>query len=588
MDNNKIVIGVCGHIDAGKTTLAECLLYKTKTIRKLGRVDHEDAFLDYNKIEKEKGITIFNKEARFKYLNKEYIYIDTPGHHDFSKEANRALKIIDCLVLIISANENNYTQSKELFDAIKEYHLPIIIFVNKMDIAYQNEDEILKELKEKLSPNLIKDKQIKELIIDNLIENIDEALINKDIIPIVFGSALKNQNIEDLLNILNDYIKPKEYQDNLNAYIYRANEQYSYLKIISGTLKNKTIFDENNKINEIYLINGNDYKLIQEAYQNDVVAVKGLNFDVGTYLPSLIKDEFSNEHSKLIDVKGNKYNIFNKIKVLNKQIPDLNIRLINDNLYIDIDTSLQEEIVSKIIKEKFNLEVTFKEEEKIEEIVEEEIVEEIKEEHYQYQRMKISDAEVLNIFNNTFNPKQRNISNNKKENVEEKEYKIDTRDLIYLIDGYNLLHFNEELDEMAKDDLFNAREKVINIVADFNGYVNAKCILVFDAYKNNNHIPEIIEKDNLTIVYTKIKQSADFYIQNKTKELAKDYRVTVVTSDLLEQMQVFAYGANRLSSKEFYERYNSLKKNNVKTSFKPNKPFAQLKQILLSDDYIDD
>ena len=128
-DLNKIVIGVFGHVDAGKTTLAENLLYKTGAIRKLGRVDHKDAFLDYNQIEKERGITIFNKEARFNYKDREYIYIDTPGHNDFKEESKRALKILDAVILIISAIDQNIDDTKKIYERLLTYNIPIIIFL---------------------------------------------------------------------------------------------------------------------------------------------------------------------------------------------------------------------------------------------------------------------------------------------------------------------------------------------------------------------------------------------------------------------------------------------------------------------------
>ena len=113
-NTDKIVIGALAHVDAGKTTLAECLLYKTNAIRKAGRVDHKDAFLDFNKLEKDKGITIYNKEARFEYKGREYIYIDTPGHNDFRYERNRSLRILDAAILIVSAIDRTTGDSKPL------------------------------------------------------------------------------------------------------------------------------------------------------------------------------------------------------------------------------------------------------------------------------------------------------------------------------------------------------------------------------------------------------------------------------------------------------------------------------------------
>ena len=589
MANNKIVIGALAHVDAGKTTLAESILFKTKVLRKLGRVDHKDAFLDFNEIEKEKGITIFNKEARFNYKDKEYIYIDTPGHNDFRYETNRSLRILDGAILIISAIDHSYENSKELFDSLNSYNIPVFFFVNKMDIAYKTEDEILNELKENLSPNCLKVEQIPELLETGLIEDINKSLITKEIIPVVFGSALKDNNVDLLLDTLYKYLKVKEYNDKLNAYIYRISnnqkEHYSYIKVLSGTLKNKTSFDENNKINEMYSINGNNYTPIQEAIQNDVVAVKGLkDYKVGTYLPSLQNDyEINNEYTNLIEVEGNKYSIYNDIKALNDELPELNIFLSNDNLYINLKGELQKEIVKKLLKERFNLDVNFIKEEIVEEIIEEEVVEEKSEEHYTYSRMNVSNEEVERIFNNTFNPKERVLSKKQEEKAIKEEVIEPTKELLYLIDGYNLLHFNEELNELSRIDLSDARDKLINIVCDFAGYVNAECILVFDAYKNSEYVSRVSKYNNITIVYTKNKQTADEYIEIKSKELLDEYKVIVVTSDALEQLRVFANGAFRMSSREFYLRYDNFKKNYKKVDYKPNRPLNELR-LLLSED----
>ena len=157
--------------------------------------------------------------------------------------------------------------------------------------------------------------------------------------------------------------------------------------------------------------------------------------------------------------------------------------------------------------------------------------------------------------------------------------------LLYLIDGYNLLHFNEELNELSRIDLSDARDKLINIVCDFAGYVNAECILVFDAYKNSEYVSRIIKHDNITIVYTKNKQTADEYIEIKSKELIDDYKIIVVTSDALVQLRIFANGAFRMSCREFYLRYDNLKKNYKKINYKPNRPLSELR-LLLNDEEI--
>ena len=576
----KIVVGALALVDAGKTTLAEGLLYKTNTIRKKGRVDHKDAYLDFNKLEKEKGITIFNKEARFIYKDIEFIYIDTPGHKELENERNRSLNILDGVILLISANDKSFESSKDLFEILNKKNIPIFIFINKIDIAHDNNEILIKRLQKELNPNCINVDEIEELIKEGLIENIDDSLIKHEIIPIIYGSALKDINIDKLLDTLDKYIKNKPYLDLLNAYIYRIDKnKIAYVKILSGFLKTKMAFDNENKINEMYSPNGNNLKIISEAHQNDIVAIKGLkDYKVGTYLPSLINDlEIKEENTKLLLTSKDPYIVYKQIKSLNDEMPELNIKLIKNDLFINIKGKLKEEIVNRLIKERFDLDISFVLPNK-EEIIEEEIIEEIKEEnHYTYKQENISEEELKRVFNSIYKPKEKNLY--KKEKTEETKeiLYVKPKELLYMIDGYNLMH---ALDDYKDEDFTILRDKVIEMVCDFQGYVNAICILVFDAYKNVDTISKVNKYDNITIVYTKNKQTADEYIEIKSKELKDDYKIIVVSSDYLEQIRVFSNGASRLSSREFIERYNNFKKEKYKTNYKPIKPLNELRKLL--------
>ena len=580
---NKIVIGALAKVDAGKTTLSESLLYKNNVIRKKGRVDHKDAYLDFNNVEKEKGITIFNKEARFSYKDKEYIYIDTPGHNDLNFERDRSLNILDYVILVISAIDD-FTYAKPIYEKLKQGNIKTFIFLNKIDIAHETNEVLIHKLKENISQNIVAIDELEELINDELILDVQTSLSNHEIVPLIYGSALKDINIDLLLETLDKYTVTKQESNNLNAYIYKYDEKgYAHLKIISGTLLNKTAFDSDNKINEIYSINGNNYTSIQKAYQNDIVAVSGLKYKVGTYLPSLINDEdieFLN--NKMVVSSLNAYTLFNKIKSLNELMPELNISLDNDIVTININSSLKEEIVIKIIKDKFNLDISFDilglKPQMVESNPEELEEFESKEEPYIYKREEISDEELRRVFNNTYKPKIRTITKKKKEIKEEQV--ISYKDIIYLIDGYNLLH---ALKEYKEEDFSILRDKVVDMVCDFAGYINGQCVLVFDAYKTEEKKSKIIKHDNITIVYTKNKQTADEYIENKSKELNKDYKVIVVTSDYLEQIRVFANGASRMSSREFIERYDNFSQDK-KIEHKPNRPLESLRQLLEDDD----
>ena len=495
----KIVIGALALVDAGKTTLAEGLLYKTNTIRKMGRVDHKNAYLDFNKLEKEKGITIFNKEARFTYKDSEFIYIDTPGHKELENERNRSLNILDGAILLISANDKTFKSSKELFETLNKRNIPIFIFINKIDIAYDNKETLIKRLQKELNSNCIEIDEIEELIKEGLIENINESLIKHEIIPVICGSALKDINLDKLLETLDTYVFTKPYSDILNAYIYRIDkDKTAYVKILSGTLKTKIAFDDNNKINEMYSVNGNNLNIIKEAYQNDIVAIKGLkDYKVGTFLPSLINDlEIKEKDTKLIICNKDPYIVYKQIKSLNDEMPELNIKLIKNDLFININGKLKEEIVTKLIKERLNLDISFALP-KNEEIIEEEIVEETKtEDHYTYKQENISEEELKRVFNSIYKPKEKILFKKEKNEEIKKETYVKPKDLLYMIDGYNLMHF---LDDYKDEDFSILRDKVIEIVCDFQGYVNASCILVFDAYKNLDTVSKINKYDNISI-----------------------------------------------------------------------------------------
>lgn len=581
----KIVIGALADVEAGKTTLAEGLLYKSGMIRKKGRVDHKDTFLDFDKIEKEKGITLFNKEAFFKYDNQDFIYIDTPGHKDFKAEQQRALKILDYAILVVSAIEQNLTNTKIIYEELKRNKIKTFIFLNKMDIAKEDDDTILNRLKSDISPNILEINDLEELLSIGLITNLNQELIDHNIIPLVKGSALKDINIDFLLSTIKNYTTPNTNNNNLSAYIYRYDENgNAIVKVLSGTLLNKTQFDKDNKINEMYQISGNNYTPIQVANQNDIVAIKGLKYDAGTYLPGLNNIQTTPPiNNKVIETKLSSFDLFNKIKPINKQLPELNIQLVDDKVTIYVNSPLMEEIVLKLLKARFNIDATVAyyvgHESGLESECEEEIEEPKEYVPYTYERQTISNEELNRVFNNTYKQKTRVYT--KKEETKEEKKEIIYKEIIYIVDGYNLLH---SLKEYREEDFQILRDKVVDMVCDFGGYVNAQCVLVFDAYKTEEKRARTINHDNITIVYTKNKQTADEFIEVKTKELTKDYKVIVVTSDYLEQLRVFANGANRMSSREFIERYELFKKD-YKIEHKPNRPLLELRELLEKFDF---
>ena len=578
----KITIGALADIDAGKTTLAEGILYKCGMLRKKGRVDHKDSFLDFEKIEREKGITLFCKEAFFKYKDQDFIYIDTPGHIDFVYEQKRSLKILDYAIMVVSCLEQNLTNTKRIYDELKNNEIKTFIFINKMDIAKESKDVIVKRLKKEISANILSNDELLDLLNEKLISDVDSSMKKHEIVPYIAGSALKDENIDLLLDMLKTYTKTYKNEDKLNAYIYRYNDDdLAIVKILSGHLNSKMYFDKDNKINEMYEINGSNYIPILHAFKGDIVAIKGLKYDAGTYIPSLEKEKGSNIiNNKVIISRLSNYDLYNKIKKLNKQLPELNIKLIDDKVSINLATPLMEEIILKLIKEKYKIDIAISSYIKEEDIeTNEEPIEETKTSlPYTYAKQKISNEELDQVFNNTYKQKIRTYT--KKETKIDEKKKIIYKKIIYIIDGYNLMH---ALDDYKDENFQILRDKVIDMVCDFKGYTSSECVLVFDAYNQFEKRARILIHDNISIVYTKNKQTADEYIEVKTKELVSDYKVIVVTSDYLEQIRIFASGATRLSSREFIERYKLFKKEK-KIIQRPNQPLKDLRKLLELDD----
>lgn len=199
---------------------------------------------------------------------------------------------------------------------------------------------------------------------------------------------------------------------------------------------------------------------------------------------------------------------------------------------------------------------------------------------------RIKKDELDKVMNSLYKPKERVLPANQKKTVQ-----LDTveqiksnKKVVYLIDGYNLMYSIDKIAKIAEKDLISARDKVIDLVCDYQGYSGAQCVLVFDAYKYNGPIPEVIKDYNIAIVYTKADQSADMYIEQKTKELNEEYKIYVVTSDALEQLRILSNNSFRIPCREFLNRYETYKARNKKTDIKKkNQPLKELRKLLFED-----
>ncbi len=391
----KIVIGILAHVDSGKTTLSEALLYQSGNINKLGRVDHKNSFLDTFSLERSRGITIFSKQAVLKYENTEFTLLDTPGHIDFSAETERTLQVLDYAVLVISAAEGIQSHTLTLWKLLSKYHIPCFIFINKMDLDGADKKNVLSQLKTKFSDGCI---DFSSDNIKDFFENIavcDEVLLNRyyedetikteDIIsriksrkifPCMFGSALKLSGIHAFLKCLDKYTVMPNYKKEFAAKVYKISEEkgqrLTFMKITGGVLKVKDILqsDKNKhseKVNQIRIYSGNRFTAAETAEPGTICAVTGISFTLpgdglgaekNTGLPMLAP--LLTYKLNLID-DSDIFTALEKLKILENEDPQLKI-IWNERLseiHIQLMGDVQLEILQSIISERFGIHAVF-------------------------------------------------------------------------------------------------------------------------------------------------------------------------------------------------------------------------------------
>lgn len=829
----KIVIGILAHVDAGKTTLTESLLYKTGQIKKLGRVDHQDAFLDYDTQERQRGITIFSKQAKMIWKDVEFILVDTPGHSDFSSEMERTLQILDYAILVVSGVDGVQVHTKTISKLLDYYHIPTFIFVNKMDISYRSQDELMNDIQKQLGDRCINFSNLdnvyedigmlSEDLMNDYLENemishelIQEAIAKEEIWPCFFGSSLKLEGIEDFLDAVSSYVLETSYGNKFKAKVYKITHdkqgnRLTHVKITGGSLKVKEKIGEE-KVDSIRFYQGDKFEAIEEAFSGDVVALKGLvNVQAGDVLgeerkmvaPQLIS--YMN-YRMLLPIGEDVFNMYRKLKQISEEDPQLKISYneASQEIHVKLMGEIQIEILKNMIYERLNVEVDFDQGsiiylETIQNSVEgvghfeplrhyAEVhlllepglpgtgivignrcktdhlphnfqnlvlthiaetnhpgvltgsdITDIKisllggrhhikhteggdfrqatyrairqglkkaksvllEPYYQYRleipseylsraiydienrqgtfsynevdgevvltgkapirlmqnyqnevvaytkgkgrlycsllgyepcddssviesfhydsesdldrptgsvfcahgagfnvpydqveqymhlpyfitskkenvlrhhttKVSSSDEELERIFMNTYGPIKRNFVRPKVIQKEEmKDVKIKPE--FILVDGYNLIHAWDLCNELLKDSLDLARSKLLDLLANYVGYKRCMMIVVFDAYKVKGSLGKVEKFGNLYVVYTKEAQTADMYIERTTNELAKNYRISVVTSDALEQIIVTSLGASRISSREFILEYNAFTTNSYEEYLRKQK-----------------
>lgn len=832
-----ITIGMLAHVDAGKTTLSEAMLYHTGIIKKMGRVDKKDTYLDYDEQERARGITIYSKQSVMTYQNSSFIFLDTPGHVDFACEMERTLQVLDYAIVIISARDGVQGHTKTIWQLLEHYHIPTFVFVNKMDLSYLTNDEILSELQKNLDSNCFAvDESFEEnisLLNDDLLEkyfdqtlndeDIQNVIAQRQIFPVCFGSALKNEGILEFLNILERYTKEKLYYDVLSGIVFKKiddrNSQLTFIKLTGGRLKVKEQIDDH-KIDEIRIYSGKNYVTVQQCQAGEIIACRGLDqLPIGytfgkTRSIRQVLSPFTSYHIILPD-QIDKHQAIENIKKIGKEDPALQISYDENTqeLKTKVMGEIQLDALKHKIKERFGYDVSFDEgkisyletiRNKVEGvghfeplrhyaevhilleplargegiIIENQcpndllsvnyqklilthmkeiehigvltgspitdikmtllsgkahlkhteggdfreatyrairnglkkadslllepyyhfemtfshsllskIVYDLDRFHSEYQvnsdgdetvisgRMparlmkqyhqqfmsltkgegklfyalngydecldspkiiaeigydsetdrlfptgsvfcqhgagfyvkydevenymhlpysyqykpkartntdyKIDEKELEEIFIRTYGPVKRRLSKEMNRTIErQNEEKVTILPECLLVDGYNIIYSWDSLKKAAAENLDSAREMLINMLCNYQGYRKCLLILVFDAYKVKKNMGSIEKKDNIYIVYTKEAQTADNYIEKVTHDLTQNYQVYVATSDALEQTIIASKGGMRISARELELLIASTDKNGLEEFNRKNK---QMRNYLLAD-----
>ena len=386
----KIVVGILAHVDAGKTTLSEGMLYTSGAIRTMGRVDNRDAFLDTYALERERGITIFSKQAVFPLGTTQVTLLDTPGHVDFSPEMERTLQVLDYAILVISGADGVQGHTRTLWNLLRRYEIPTFVFVNKMDQKGTDAEVLLQELKNVLEEGCVdfsakrdvhfyeeaavcsEDALEEFLEIGRLKkETLQELFLDRQLFPCFFGSALRLEGVKEFVEQMQELIKVPAYPETFGAKVFKiardeAGNRLTYLKITGGSLKVKAVI-EGQKVNQIRIYSGEKYEAVNEVEAGSICAVtglsdtypgEGLGAEQGTYLPVL--EPVLNY--QVIPTEGDDpILLLPKLRELEEEEPQLHIvwEEALQEIHVQLMGEVQLEVLKTLIYERFGAEVEF-------------------------------------------------------------------------------------------------------------------------------------------------------------------------------------------------------------------------------------
>lgn len=406
MHNNKLAVGILAHVDAGKTTLAESILYTCGNIRTMGRVDHGDAFLDNNALERARGITIFSKQAQVTWEDMEITLLDTPGHVDFSAEMERTLQVLDYAILVISGADGVQGHVETLWRLLKRYEIPTFLFINKMDQEGTDKGKLLRQLQERLDEHCIEfgpvaEQENREEFLDAVAmcrescmeeyletgelsrDSIAESIAERQVFPCFFGSALRMTGVQDFLHGMGQYTLMPEYPEEFGARVFKIardgnGNRLTYMKITGGILRVKMpvsneqsatdgekVWEE--KADQLRIYDGAKFSIAEEVPAGGICAVTGLT---KTFAGQGLGMESENglavlepvlTYQILFPEECDPITVLGKLRQLEEEDPQLHLvwKEESSEIHVQVMGEVQIEILKSLIQERFGLEVTF-------------------------------------------------------------------------------------------------------------------------------------------------------------------------------------------------------------------------------------
>lgn len=382
----QIVTGIVAHVDAGKTTLSEALLYQTGALRKLGRVDKGSAFLDPDALEKKRGITIFSHQANLQYQDLKLTLLDTPGHVDFTSQTEQVLSVLDYAILVVSATDGVQGYTRTLWRLLDHYQVPTFIFVNKMDALGTDQQQILNDLQNNLASGCIDfesdnfnedvamtDDNVLEQFLDSgeLIDTTVQKLIRqRKVFPCFFGSALKMEGIEEFLQGVRRFSIESNYPEEFGAKVFKishdGNERLTWVKVTGGMLENKAVLYNEQKANQLRVYDGSKFDLTQSLIAGEVCAITGLS---DTYPGLGLGKQINSEKPTIqpvlnfaLDPKDNDiHQCLEALRQLEDEDPQLHVQWSShlQEIRIQVMGQVQLEIIQQLLLDRFNLDVGF-------------------------------------------------------------------------------------------------------------------------------------------------------------------------------------------------------------------------------------